>query len=136
MSLTETHRASPVAREGDVRRVASALNATIDEVFAENETLAAQLDSFERTAAILHNENELLRRELTRAKRQRDHYFQCFTALKAKVGSIAALSDEAVKMTEVHAYGEAQPTGNGHVRRQNGTDPVPAFLLKGSPAHA
>ncbi len=119
-----------------MRRVTSALSATIEEIFAENETLKAQVDSFAQTTGILHNENELLRRELTRMKRQRDHYFQCFTAIKAKVGSIAALSKEAVDMVEVHAYGEAQPTGNGHVQQTNGKDPVPQFLLRGSPAHA
>ena len=133
MSLTTTNDGPS---EGEVKRVASALTSTLDDLYADNESLRASAESFERTAAILHNENELLRRELTRSKRQRDHYFQCFTALKAKVASIAALADEAVKMTEVHAYGEAQPTGNGQARRQNGTDPVPAFLLKGSPAHA
>ena len=123
-------------REGEVKRVAHALTSTLEDLYAENESLRASAESFERTAAILHNENELLHREVIRWKRQRDHYFQCFTALKAKVGSIAALSEEAVKMTEVHAYGEAQPTGNGQARRTNGNDPVPAFLIKGSPAHA
>ena len=132
MSLTTTNE----HREGDVRRVANALTATLDELYADNDVLRGQVESLTYSAGILNNENELLRRELTRMKRQRDHYFQCFTAIKAKVGSIAALADEAVKMVEVHAYGEAQPTGNGQVRHQNGNDPVPAFLFKGSPAHA
>ena len=133
MSLTTTNDGH---HEGEVRRVADALTATLDDLYADNETLRAQVESLTYSAGILNNENELLRRELTRMKRQRDHYFQCFTAIKAKVGSIAALADEAVKMVEVHAYGEAQPTGNGQQRHGNGTDPVPAFLLKGSPAHA
>ena len=133
MSLTETHADH---REGEVKRVTNALTPTIDDLFADNETLRAQVESFTYSAGILNNENELLRRELTRMKRQRDHYFQCFTAIKAKVGSIAALADEAVKMVEVHAYGEAQPTGNGQQRQRSANDPVPAFLIKGSPAHA
>ena len=133
MSLTTTNEGP---REGEVRRVADALTSTIDDLYAEVQSLRARVESYEHSDAILNNENELLRRELIRNKRQRDHYFQCFTALKAKVGSIAALADEAVKMVEVHAYGEAQPTGNGQARRTNGNDPVPTFLLKGSPAHA
>lgn len=133
MSLTMTNDGPS---EGEVKRVASALTSTMEDLYAENESLRASAESFERTAAILHSENELLRRELIRNKRQRDHYFQCYTALKAKVASISALSDEAVKMTEVHAYGEAQPTGNGQARHVNGSDAVPAFLLRGSPAHA
>ena len=133
MSLTTTNDGPS---EGEVKRVASALTSTLDDLYADNESLRASAESFERTAAILHNENELLRRELIRWKRQRDHYFRCFTALKAKVGSIGALADEAVKMVEVHSYGEAQPTGNGQQRHRNATDPVPAFLIKGSPAHA
>lgn len=133
MSLTTTNEGP---REGEVRRVADALTSTIDDLYAEVQSLRARVESYEHSDAILNNENELLRRELIRNKRQRDHYFQCFTALKAKVGSIAALADEAVKMVEVHAYGEAQPTGNGQARRTNGNDPVPAFLIKGSPAHA
>ena len=133
MSLTTTNEGP---REGEVRRVADALTSTIDDLYAEVQSLRARVESYEHSDAILNNENELLRRELIRNKRQRDHYFQCFTALKAKVGSIAALADEAVKMVEVHAYGEAQPTGNGQRRQNGGTDPVPAFLIKGSPAHA
>jgi regulator of replication initiation timing len=133
MSLTTTNDGP---REGEVRRVTDALTSTIDDLFADNESLKAQVESLTYSAGILNNENELLRRELIRNKRQRDHYFQCFTALKAKVGSIAALADEAVKMVEVHAYGEAQPTGNGQARHANGKDPVPQFLIKGSPAHA
>lgn len=132
MSLTTTNEGP---REGEVRRVTDALTSTIDDLYAEVQSLRARVESYEHSDAILNNENELLRRELIRNKRQRDHYFQCFTALKAKVGSIAALADEAVKMVEVHAYGEAQPTGNGQARRTNGTDPVPAFLMKGSPSH-
>jgi len=132
MSLATTNDGP---REGEVRRVTDALTSTIDDLFADNESLKAQVESLTYSAGILNNENELLRRELIRNKRQRDHYFQCFTALKAKVGSIAALADEAVKMVEVHAYGEAQPTGNGQAHHTNGSDRVPAFLLKGSPAH-
>lgn len=133
MSLTTTNEGP---REGEVRRVADALTSTIDDLYAEVQSLRARVESYEHSDAILNNENELLRRELIRNKRQRDHYFQCFTALKAKVGSIAALADEAVKMVEVHAYGEAQPTGNGHAKHSNGNDPIPRFLVKGSPAHA
>jgi predicted RNase H-like nuclease (RuvC/YqgF family) len=110
-------------REGEVKRVADALTSTLDDLFSENESLRAQAESYERTATILHNENELLRRELTRNKRQRDHYFQCYTALKAKVASISALAEEAVRMTEVHAYGEAllptlESNGAGHGREE------------------
>lgn len=127
--------AADLAREGEVKRVASALTATLDDLFAENESWKVRAESFERSSAILSNENELLRRELTRYKRQRDHYFQCFTALKAKVTSILSLSEEAVKMTEVHSYGEAKPAENGQKQRVGGNDPVPTFLIKGSPAH-
>jgi hypothetical protein len=121
-------------REGDVRRVATALNDTIEDIFAQNENLQVRADSFERAATMLQSENELLRRELSRQKRQRDHFFQCYTALKAKVTTIAAVSEEAVKMTEVHSYGEAQPS-DGQFRGRGGNDPPPAFLLKGVPAH-
>jgi len=94
-------------------------------------------DSWKQNCAILENENVRIRRVINRTNATCDFYMKRFAALQAVINGVAGYITEAVKKSEVDAYGERggaprqlakrpmQPSGASGV---NGRADVPAFL--------
>lgn len=81
----------------------------MDRLLAENEEFKARVDAAERNAEVLERENADLRREIKRAKAERDHYCRGFTALSAQLDGLAAGMVTAISLARVQAYGGRRP---------------------------
>jgi hypothetical protein len=94
--------------------------AAMEDMAVELNNLRAQRDTLEQSNRLLEHENGSLRKDLAGARARGDHFFRCYTALKAKIGIIisgihgqADVLTEAVKMTEVESMGEGNLTERG-----------------------
>jgi hypothetical protein len=99
----------------------------------ENDKLQAERDSFERQSTIAQSENEMLRKQVKSVKAERDHYMKAFTALSAQLRSLGDSFHNAVRMAEVHSYGDRSTAVAGRpIRSMGRTDspPAPATFLE------
>ena len=126
-------RQEPPRRPLELQQIADSYNA-VGSLLAENERqqevidgLRSQIESLERSTAILENENRNLRHQMSAERRSRDHYMRAFTALSAQLEGIGATLLKAVESARVHSYGDqpALPAG-----RPDPSDPARLRFLR------
>jgi hypothetical protein len=101
----------------------------MDQLLAENDEFKTRVDAAERSAEMLDRENSDLRREIKRAKAERDHYSRAFTALSAQLDGLAASMVTAVTMSRAQAYGGRRPlTEVEKLTPSTLQPPLPTFL--------
>jgi hypothetical protein len=87
----------------EIDHFAAALE-SVRQSYNEIDLLKAQVENFDRHSAILHHENELVRKECARYKRKADLYQRAYVSLKAKMAAITAVVDDALKDAEQNIY--------------------------------
>jgi hypothetical protein len=95
----------------DNERLENELTAAKMKFNSDLATAREDVENWRTETLITRQENENLKKEINRARAQRDHFFKAFTALKAQLTSMGNSMLEAVRSSEVHDYGERGGSG-------------------------